>query len=85
MRARRAQPVGRVGLTAFETLYAERPRKTVDMQNQPVAQRRFVEGETVAHGRRGRLVLASPTHRPAFQSRLIFLARLHLWTSVGPS
>lgn len=33
----------------------------------------------------GGIRAASSAHNPAFQSRLIFLARLHLWTSVGPS
>ena len=73
------QLVGRVGLTSAKFKHLQRSGKAGHMLCHPTHQRTFVKGEASTHRHHTRIVGAR-THPAfsAFQSRLIFLARLHL-------
>ena len=82
------QLVGRVGLPALELLDLHRPGIVRDIRLQPALDSGLVEGKTLAHRGGAGIGFDNAGHDPSFaffHSRLIFLARLHLWTSVGPS
>ena len=85
-RTRRDKLVGRVGLATLELLDIERAAIPGDIRLDPPGERDFVKAKALAHiGRSGVDRPFGAAQCAIFQSRLIFLARLHLCTSVGPS
>lgn len=83
------QTIGRIRLSPLELLDAQRPGEPIHIGPHPGGKRSFVEPMGLPDGRGAGIGVVIESvrgrHCPAFQSRLIFLAKLHLWTSVGPS
>src|SRR5262249_26970661 len=87
----RNQLVGWIGLPALELLHRQGSRKVGNVRFHPIRQRWSVELEAGPHrsralvGRNHNVAHAVAPDWNSRHSRLMRLARLHLWTSVGPS